>query len=31
MIWKKSYNLKHKNGIENYMNIQNDLNEVLKV
>lgn len=28
MIWKESYNLKHKNGIENYINIQNDLNKV---
>lgn len=30
MIWKESYNLKHKNGIENYINIQNDFNKVLK-
>lgn len=30
MIWKESYNLKHKNGIENYINIQNNLNKVLK-
>lgn len=30
MIWKESYNLKHKNGIENYINIQNDLNKLLK-
>lgn len=30
MIWKESYNLKHKNGIENYINIKNDLNKVFK-
>lgn len=30
MIWKESYNLKHKNGIENYINTQNVLNKILK-
>lgn len=30
MIWKESYNLKHKNGKENYINIQKDLNKALK-
>ena len=30
MIWKESYNLKQKNGIENYINIQNVPNKILK-
>ena len=30
MIWKESYNLKQKNGIENYINIQNVPKKILK-